>query len=244
MVDINFQLPGTMNKMEDYDRVIEKVRAVEKSGINKIVIAPCYDKEVYEQSAKDIEAIVNKIGLKLKEEDIKVDVYPGHTMFADNKNVIAYLNGEVNTLNKGRYILIDLNGKVNNETLDVIYECTLRGLIPIIAHPEKYRDLHVDKKKIDELIEMECLFQLDLASLNGDFGRYIKRLAKKLLKKDLYDFIGTEESFKIAKIPRKKLDIFKENGMKLLKDERIENHIKQKKIKVGKIKYSDDYFKM
>jgi tyrosine-protein phosphatase YwqE len=73
-----------------------------------------------------------------------------------------------------------------------------KGYYPVLAHPERY--VYMGKKEYRKLKEMNVMFQLNLASLIGGYGKHVRRKAEWLLKKGLYNFIGTDiHSFGICR---------------------------------------------
>ena len=72
--------------------------------------------------------------------------------------------------------------------------------IPILAHPERYAYYLNDFKEFYKLKKAGCLFQINLLSTTGYYGSPITILTKKLLKKKLIDFAGTDiHNFKHVK---------------------------------------------
>ena len=63
---------------------------------------------------------------------------------------------------------------------------------PVIAHPERYTYLNRKRDFFDELKSTGLFFQLNLLSLTGHYGNTVQELAEYLLKKDYYDFAGTD----------------------------------------------------
>lgn len=56
-----------------------------------------------------------------------------------NENIIEdYQRGNIGTINNSRYMLIEFPmNKIDNNVFDVLYELQIRGVVPIIAHPER-----------------------------------------------------------------------------------------------------------
>lgn len=78
------------------------------------------------------------------------------------------------------------------------YETTVFNLIsegykPVLAHPERYNYL-ADKnlEKLMKIKESGVLFQLNLFSLLGTYGELSKKIAEKLIEKQMIDFVGTD----------------------------------------------------
>jgi tyrosine-protein phosphatase YwqE len=77
---------------------------------------------------------------------------------------------------------------------EVFFKLTLAGYTPVIAHPE--RCLYLENKYSDISFEhlhtLGCEFQLNLLSLNGNYGKQVKNFAESLLKKGLYKYASTD----------------------------------------------------
>jgi tyrosine-protein phosphatase YwqE len=73
-----------------------------------------------------------------------------------------------------------------------LFNLQINGYQPILAHPERYLYIADDKKKYDELREAGCLFQLNLLSLTGYYGKGPEELAEYLIKKKYIDLLGTD----------------------------------------------------
>ncbi len=67
--------------------------------------------------------------------------------------------------------------------MDVLYELKIRGINPIIAHPERYKFIHEDISNINKLIEEGYLFQINAGSLLGVFGKESEKISKGTYKK-------------------------------------------------------------
>lgn len=72
----------------------------------------------------------------------------------------------------------------------IISDIMSEGLRPILAHPERYR--FMKEKEYGRLHEMGVLFQLNIASLTGYYGKDVRISAEFLLKKDMYYAYGSD----------------------------------------------------
>jgi len=63
---------------------------------------------------------------------------------------------------------------------------------PILAHLERYRYYHNNFSQYQKLIEMGSLFLLNLLSLTTHYGKAVTKIAHKLLKENLYTFVGSD----------------------------------------------------
>jgi protein-tyrosine phosphatase len=81
---------------------------------------------------------------------------------------------------------------LENTTLDVIYELRLLGVIPIIAHPERYSYIIEKTSSINQLITEGCLFQINSGNIEGTINKQAKKTADTLIKHGICDFIGSD----------------------------------------------------
>ena len=61
------------------------------------------------------------------------------------------------------------------EVIDVLYELQLKGIVPVIAHPERYHKFIENYSLINEFIKEGFLFRLNILSIIRDFLNKLKR---------------------------------------------------------------------
>ena len=64
------------------------------------------------------------------------------------------------------------------------------GYYPVLAHPERY--MYMDEDDYKKLKDNQILFQLNLPSIAGMYGKTVEEKAKMLLKKGWYDICSTD----------------------------------------------------
>lgn len=67
-----------------------------------------------------------------------------------------------------------------------LFKLQTRGLIVVIAHPERYRALWQSDERLERLIDLGSYALLDLGALVGKYGREAERTARRLLDAGLY----------------------------------------------------------
>ena len=73
---------------------------------------------------------------------------------------------------------------------DMLYQIMLKGYQPVIAHPERY--MYAANPLFHRWKQKDYLFQLNLLSLGGAYGKPAKIKAHELLKEGLYDYVGSD----------------------------------------------------
>ena len=88
-------------------------------------------------------------------------------------------------------IEIPMYSKINN-VKSIFFELISNGIVPILAHPERYTAYYNDIDFFLDLRNMGVLMQMNASSIVGDYGRKAKKMVTKLLKANLISFVGTD----------------------------------------------------
>ena len=213
MIDLHSHiLSGIDDGAKDNEMSIEMLKLASKSGVKEIVATPHFMRGRFDIEFKDVKEQVKELRKLAKE---------------NKKNI---------KINGSKYMLIELpmDEFEVEKVIDVIFELQLRGIIPILAHPERYIPFINEPTLINRFIDEGYIFQLNTGSLTGSFGRDVKKTAEKFLEHNIYSIAGTdghrvknrntdvEEFLNIIDEERRK--VFLENSKKLLKDEDISNN--------------------
>lgn len=87
----------------------------------------------------------------------------------------------------GRAALVEFHGLEFPPVLaQRLYDLRRRGILPVIAHPERYRCFWTRPELLEGLIGAGCATLLDVAALVGKYGREPQRAAERLLERELY----------------------------------------------------------
>lgn len=245
MIDIHSHIiPEIDDGSRSMEMTIEMLRLAERCGTKEIIATPHYLMNYGEATIDEVKKYVDEINKISQEEGINIKIYSGQEVFFTEKIIEDYINGNIGTLNDSRYMLIEFDMKSFDKNIfEFIYELQIRNIVPIIAHPERYRYFIKEPEKINKLINEGYLFQLNSGSIEGKFGSEVKKTAELFLKNDIYNFIGSDAhntssnrnidiSSALNIINKKNKEIFKESSLKLLNNETVEfqgSFIKKKK---------------
>lgn len=195
MIDMHCHiLPEIDDGAQDIGVSVRMCRLSELNGVRHIIatphIAALDDKESF------LERRHNRIKLlrgELKSQGINVKIYPGAEVFVDDD--VFFASGlEKLTINGGRYILIEFafSDVRVNKIVDYINHIRHEGLIPIIAHPERYEFFQEDYEAVNFLSKNGVLFQINAASLASLDGPQEFELAYAMAYNSVASFIGTD----------------------------------------------------
>ncbi len=77
-----------------------------------------------------------------------------------------------------------------NNAEELIFEMKSYDLLPVLAHPERYRYLNVPQ--IIDLKKRGCMLQINLLSLSGHYGTAALKKAEQLLLEDHATMVATD----------------------------------------------------
>ncbi|MFI3264006.1 MAG: CpsB/CapC family capsule biosynthesis tyrosine phosphatase [Rikenellaceae bacterium] len=182
----NHILPGVDNGVHSLDSALKVLSYFETLGVKKIIVTPSIGNDYPENNATMLrekfsefkKAYVGKIELELAAEYALDDSFKNHLKSGDLLTLL------------GKYLLIELhNSDMLVDVKNLISDIISAGYTVILAHPENYR--HLGRAEYAELKEMGVLFQLNILSVSGCYGGLRQSKSKYLLKKSLYDFVGS-----------------------------------------------------
>jgi protein-tyrosine phosphatase len=97
------------------------------------------------------------------------------------------------TLSGSRYLVVELpHGGYPLCTEDVMFDLELRGLVPILAHPERNAAIQDDLNLMAKLVNQGVLGQMTARSLLPDADRATHSTAQRLLKMGLVHLLATD----------------------------------------------------
>ena len=195
MIDIHSHIvPGIDDGSKDIEMTINMLKKAEKSGTTDIIATPHFMRGRFEVEYNEVVKKVEELKEISRENNIDINIYEGQEVYY-SKNILEYYNDKmIGTINNTKYMLIELPMLEFNidEVTNTIYELQIRGIVPIIAHPERYKPFIKKPSMINTLIKEGMLFQLNSGSLTGFFGKDVKKTATKYLENNIYSFIGSD----------------------------------------------------
>lgn len=169
--------------------------------------------------------------------NIDIKIYPGSEVLLGPDTPGLIENGKIAAINGSRYILVEFPmTRIPVFAPEILYRIQLKGLIPIIAHAERYADVIADPACLREYVERGMLVQITAGSLTGFFGRKVRNTAWVLLRSGMAHFVASDAHgsrgrtpllSKAAAMVEKKLgeklmrELFYSNGMAVLENREL-----------------------
>ncbi|MGE7592975.1 tyrosine-protein phosphatase [Peribacillus frigoritolerans] len=238
MIDIHCHiLPGVDDGAADIKESLNMARKAVEAGITHIFATPHHLNEKYVNVKSYIIDSTVRLNESLQQENIPLNIHLGQEVRIHRDIFTSLEKEEILTLDdNGKYLLLELpSGKVPTYTQEVIYELLLKGITPIIVHPERNKELIENHKLLFELVQEGALTQLTSGSIIGIFGKNVKSFSKKIIEHNLTHFIATDahnngsRGFKLQQAYEtitktygiERTFCFKENAEQLLKNQNL-----------------------
>ncbi len=194
MIDTHLHiLPGVDDGPDTLEEALALARALVQEGVSYAIATPHYNDEFPQYSAAEIEARVRDLQQELDALHIPLRLFAGHEALIKPGLVEDIQAGRLATLNGSHYLLLELwNSAWLPDTERVIFELRAFGVVPVIAHPERYRVFQKDPGRLAALLHQGVLTQLTASSLLGMQGNTARRTAETLLKRGLIHCIASD----------------------------------------------------
>lgn len=193
-VDIHSHLlPGIDDGAKNIDQSVALILKMRSYGIKNFITTPHVLGDVYPNSSTTIKAKLKEVHQALASQGVNdVSINAAAEYMLDEQFAELLQQGDILTL-KDNFVLVEMSYfSAPLNIYDLLFEIQLKGYKPILAHPERYNFYHHDINQYHQLKKAGCLFQLNLLSLTEHYGKGVQNTSERLLKENLYDFVGTD----------------------------------------------------
>lgn len=186
-------LPGIDDGSPDVSTSIELIRGLLDVGYKSFITTPHILWEIYPNTSETIGAALADLRREIENASLNVNIRAGAEYFMDEHFDQLLSDKEPLLALCGNFVLVEFSMVTAKLDLqETLFALQVQNYQPVLAHPERYSYLASRKEVFDDLRASGCLFQLNLLSLTGYYGKTVQQLAEYLVKKDYYDFAGTD----------------------------------------------------
>jgi tyrosine-protein phosphatase YwqE len=186
-------IPGVDDGARDIDASIDLIKGMYKLGYRKLITTPHIMWDIYKNNSVVILERLEWVRAAVQKEGLDIEINAAAEYFLDDHVASLLKNNEPLLTVSSNKVLVEFSLAYPSHSLkDILFEMQMQGYQPIIAHPERYIYLEHNKTFYEDLKDIGCLFQLNMLSLTGHYGKSVQELAHYLVKKNYYDLIGTD----------------------------------------------------
>jgi len=186
-------LPGIDDGSKSWDESIEILKLFARLGFEKVITTPHINMDFYPNKEADLKELGKKLKEKVDQAGINLKIEVAAEYYLDENLFGRIENNPDLLLISNKYLLFEtpfFNKPVN--LTEFVFKVNSSGLLPLLAHPERYIYLSSDIDLVEELISMGTLFQLNINSLGGYYGPEVKKFADKLVSKGNIHLVGSD----------------------------------------------------
>ena len=193
LVDIHCHaLPEVDDGAASMQVALDMLRRAASEGVRAVVLTPhirSHDEierdELHARRFAELQEAAAEAG-------IRVELFLGAEL-AFRYGLVEVARWPTVPLADGPHVLVDLPpGALSPGLEQGFFELRAGGFRPILAHPERHRELATSPEQVERLRHQELLFQVDAGSFTGRFGRRAKATAQWLLRTGCVDFVGSD----------------------------------------------------
>ncbi len=194
MVDIHAHLlPGLDDGPTSTGEALRMCELYVAEGVSTVVATPHQLDHRFNVPPVAVREAVDELSEACGRRGLELEILPGGDVRLQPELLHALEAREVLTLaDAGAYLLLELPPLIVPSINGLVFELALRGITPVLSHPERNLELWRKPHRLAELVEHGCLVQITAGSLLGAFGRPARQAAERFLKAGLVHVVATD----------------------------------------------------
>lgn len=185
-------VPGVDDGSPNVETSIELLSQMADWGLERIFASPHATFDRFENTRQNIAEPFARLKAEAEKVQLPLTI-EHHFEYRIDEFFLAQLEQNNLTILPQNYILVENSFSHEPWGIDgILFDITTANMRPILAHPERYHYYWRNKSKFDELAEKGVLFQINLLSLAGHYGKGEREMALYLLKNKKVAFVGTD----------------------------------------------------
>lgn len=189
----NHGLFGVDDGAGSLEESIAMLRMAYEDGVRTVVFTPHAHYRRGHAAPQEIYEKVEILREQVKDMCPGLRLFAGNELYYDSEMPEKIENKEVCRLADSGYVLVEFSPGVGfSDMKRAFHEILSVGVMPVLAHVERYECLYEDKDRVPELWELGVFFQANASGVLGDHGSREKKFLKRLLKAGYIQLIATD----------------------------------------------------
>jgi protein-tyrosine phosphatase len=180
-------LPGIDDGARTKDEGLELLRALKDCGFDRVIATPHMRPRMFDNTKEHLFAAYSSFESAVREEPGLPEIALASEHYFDDVVFQRLLEGDGLPYPGGRAVLLEFyDMDFMPAVAHRLFDLRRRRLVPVIAHPERYRCLWRSHERLAELVAAGAAALLDLGALVGKYGKEPQKCARRLLDDGLY----------------------------------------------------------
>jgi len=187
-------LPGVDDGPSRVEGSLKMAKCAVADGIHTLVATPHTFNGTYHNPLPNTLTHIARLKKIITENQIPIDICPGAEVRIHQDMGRSVKEGETASINNtGHYILVEFPyNMILPGSRDALFQLFLKGITPVLAHPERNLVLQRNPDILSDLVNMGCLVQLTAMSITGELGHDAMEYSHFLLKQRQAHVIATD----------------------------------------------------
>jgi protein-tyrosine phosphatase len=179
-------VPGIDDGVRDVEEGVALLRELKRIGFGQVIATPHMRPSLFDNRREDLERAFDAVRPHFEQPGLPETALSSEHYFDD----VVYqrlLEGSGLPYPGGKAVLLEFYEMDFPPMIDRCFsELRRRGLLPVIAHPERYRCLWNSTDALERLVDGGAAALLDTAALVGKYGHKPQKTAETILELGLY----------------------------------------------------------
>lgn len=186
-------VPGVDDGVATLAEAVQLCRGLKTLGYARLVTTPHIRTGMFENRREGLQIAFARLKEQLGDDPTLPELALSAEHHCDALFFELFQQGAILPFPGEKAVLIEFPYDALPLNVDQIcYKLQLKGLRPVVAHPERCTPLLKKTDPIGRLIEQDVALQLDLMSLVGKYGRTVKKTAERLIEEGVYTIAATD----------------------------------------------------
>ncbi|CAI2647879.1 Tyrosine-protein phosphatase YwqE [Apilactobacillus kunkeei] len=189
MIDLHCHiLPCIDDGSNSIDLSIKMAKQAEREGVKKILATPHHMDGEYINHKKNVIRDVKNLQMIFWDNGIDIELRAGQEVHMNGDLLKSIDNDDVlfDDISGVRYMMLEFpHFDIPEYSKDIIFQLKLRGITPIIVHPERNTEFQKRPEKLYDFVSQGCLTQITATSYVGGFGKEIQKFSDKIVEAGL-----------------------------------------------------------
>lgn len=193
-VDIHSHLvPAIDDGIQSVEEGLEILRQMEALGYEKVITTPHTMPGSFDNTPEIILGGLEKMQKAVAEAGINIKMEAATEYYLD-ENFMEKLESDEPIMTFGNNYVLFETSFINAPPFlkEATFLLSIKGYKSVYAHPERYLYLMEDKRLLEEMVDREVIFQLNVVSLAGAYGKPVQKFAERLVDMGAIGMVGTD----------------------------------------------------
>lgn len=188
-------LPGIDDGAQSLEDSLKMIRQMANYGYEQLICTPHVMHGHYQNSTALIQEKLAELQVAVKKAGIPIELKAAAEYNFDQELIHRLAQNDLLTFGYDGYEFLLFELSYFNEPIGLeqfIAQLKSKGILPILAHPERYPYYAQDHSKYQSLKAQGVLFQINLNSLSGLYPGGAGATAAWLIDQEMVEFVGSD----------------------------------------------------